>query len=369
MAKKLTLEDCQETARTKGGKCLSKEYKNTKEKILWQCVAGHKWNARFDDVRQGKWCPFCAGTIKHTLDDCQAIAKSKNGVCLSNEYIDNETNLEWECCFGHIWKASYGNIAKRKNGTWCPVCSGNTKHSIQDCMFAAEMFGGKCLSTKYKNSDSSLTWKCSEGHVWNASYGSVRQGKWCPYCAGKHCNSIVLCNDLAKSKGGRCISESFIKTTDQIEWECSKGHRWHTSLNNIKNGGSWCPQCRLYGKTQRFIYVIICNLFPQYKVEYNFNKFDWLKTSPKGKQQLDIYVKEIGLAIEYDGRQHFEPIECWGGDHALAETKRRDRIKNKKIKKHPNDIKFFVRFNYREKITEDLIIMKLEKYGLAVENI
>ena len=41
----------------------------------------------------------------------------------------------------------------------------------------------------------------------------------------------------------------------------------------------------------------------------------------------------IGL-IEYDGRQHFEPIDVFGGQEGFAKTKKRDEIKNIYCKTH-----------------------------------
>ena len=38
------------------------------------------------------------------------------------------------------------------------------------------------------------------------------------------------------------------------------------------------------------------------------------------------------MAIEYDGKQHFEPIKHYGGDIAFAELKKRDEIKNEYCK-------------------------------------
>ncbi|GBC07389.1 hypothetical protein RclHR1_07430001 [Rhizophagus clarus] len=28
-----------------------------------------------------------------------------------------------------------------------------------------------------------------------------------------------------------------------MQWRCASGHEWTTSLNNIKNGKTWCPYC------------------------------------------------------------------------------------------------------------------------------
>ena len=44
--------------------------------------------------------------------------------------------------------------------------------------------------------------------------------------------------------------------------------------------------------------------------------------------ELDFFCAELSLAIEYDGRQHFEPIKNWGGEDALEEIQRRDKEKN-----------------------------------------
>lgn len=43
---------------------------------------------------------------------------------------------------------------------------------------------------------------------------------------------------------------------------------------------------------------------------------------------FDLYIPMLNLCIEYDGRQHFEPIEHWGGIDGLLFTKTNDSIKN-----------------------------------------
>jgi len=49
---------------------------------------------------------------------------------------------------------------------------------------------------------------------------------------------------------------------------------------------------------------------------------EWL-----GGLELDIYVPSRKLAFEYQGEQHFHPIEIWGGEAALEETRIRDERK------------------------------------------
>ena len=46
-----------------------------------------------------------------------------------------------------------------------------------------------------------------------------------------------------------------------------------------------------------------------------------------GLLSVDIYVPSERLAIEYQGQQHFDPVDLFGGDEALAKTQARDSRK------------------------------------------
>jgi hypothetical protein len=43
--------------------------------------------------------------------------------------------------------------------------------------------------------------------------------------------------------------------------------------------------------------------------------------------ELDIYLPEEGLALEYQGQQHFHPVKAWGGEEALRAVQARDARK------------------------------------------
>ena len=57
------------------------------------------------------------------------------------------------------------------------------KLTITEMQEIAHSRGGKCLSTKYINSITNLDWECSEGHRWNATPESVKGGTWCRVCS------------------------------------------------------------------------------------------------------------------------------------------------------------------------------------------
>ena len=63
------------------------------------------------------------------------------------------------------------------------------------------------------------------------------------------------------------------------------------------------------------------------------------------------------MAIEYQGKQHFEPIEIFGGIEAFEEQQKRDKLK--RDLSDQNGIKL-VYINYWEDITSALILERVE---------
>lgn len=349
-----SIEDCQNYAKQKQGRCLSVIYK-PKEKLVWQCKKGHQWEAKWNWIKNQKsWCVECLGLKKKTIEDCQALASKKQGKCLSVNIKNNKHFLLWECKEGHRWNAKY-NVIQR--GHWCPACAKCKKHTIEDCQKSAQEKNGKCLSDIYVNARTKMKWECSKGHQWDAVYSSVCIGQWCLKC--KCLNSRLTleeCQKLASQKNGLCLSEVYENMKMKLLWMCELGHKWKANLHQIKVGNAWCPYCS-YGKSQKELYQIIKNIFKDYELEYNFRGFDWLKKRIKKshKMELDIYIPKIKLGIEYDGIQHFEPIDFFGGKKTFKRIKENDNIKNKLIQSHPEDIKIFIRIPYWENITEENI--------------
>jgi len=379
---KLTLEEMQKLAEERGGKCLSSKYVNIDTKLQWQCSAGHHWEATPNKIKQGRWCPQCRNfsericreafkqifgtdfkpcwpdwlvneegnrmeldgyspTLKlafehqgsqhfeityytptpekldairrrdqkkkelcekkgitlievgyllgmfrpndtqfndqiknyigglcrdkgvtlpenfetlsldlfkayqpKLLEEIQAIAEKKGGQCLSDYYMGSATPLEFECSAGHRWGATPGKI---KQGTWCPVCAGNRKGTIEGMRAIAKERGGNCLSKKYLGAHKKLLWQCSAGHQWEATPDTIKQGRWCPKCGiisrtEKRKGTIEEMHIIAEAKGGKCFSIDYVNAHTKLQWKCAKGHQWEATPHSIKRG-RWCPMC------------------------------------------------------------------------------------------------------------------------------
>lgn len=238
---KPTITDIQLLARKKGIKCLSEKYTNNHQKLNWQCSKGHEWMTTLKVIKKGFGCPHCSHCAKLTISEMKAIAVKHKGKCLSSEYLTNRAKLKWQCKEGHIWEAVPHNI---KQGQWCPFCAGTMKQSIQDMQDIAKQRGGKCLSQKYIHANSKLKWQCKEGHVWMAKPGKIKFGSWCPFCAQTVKLTIGKMKLLAKQHNGKCLSTKYIDNKTKLKWQCVNGHKWMAAPGTIISG-HWCKQCFL----------------------------------------------------------------------------------------------------------------------------
>lgn len=124
------------------------------------------------------------------------------------------------------------------------------------------------------------------------------------------------------------------------EWERLKREslkKRRTLINMVENlardefgykriGESWVAETLLYYEIRQ--------AFAPLAVLHHASP-DWL-----GKQHLDIFIPELRIAVEYQGLQHDEPVEYFGGKAAFEKTRIRDEKKQELCKKH--DVKLIL---------------------------
>jgi hypothetical protein len=72
--------------------------------------------------------------------------------------------------------------------------------------------------------------------------------------------------------------------------------------------------------------------------------------------ELDVYIEELNMGIEYQGVQHFKPITHWGGETSFLKLIERD--KRKKILCSNLGIEL-IYFNYDEELSSEYVKQKL----------
>ena len=72
-------------------------------------------------------------------------------------------------------------------------------------------------------------------------------------------------------------------------------------------------------KHELSLFHTVRRLYPDTLYQY---RPDWL-----GRQSLDLYIPSLRTAIEYQGIQHYLPVEFFGGEEALSQRRDLDRVK------------------------------------------
>lgn len=108
-------------------------------------------------------------------------------------------------------------------------------------------------------------------------------------------------------------------------------------------------------KGQAALAQLVTQLYPDAICEYGA---PWLNG-----QRIDVFVPSVGLAIEYQGEQHYEAIEFFGGKAGLHETQLRDKKKADACAKAAITL---IAWRYSETISADALRRKLQAAGIPM---
>lgn len=356
---RLNIEYFQDYAKNKGGRCLSKVYKLKRAPLLFQCQKGHEFLLAPSKLfERGYWCPTCTGRKRrHSASSINEHCKTRNWKFLSKEFRTVDDKYLFECDKGHKVKMIAQNVLKNVG---CRTCAGKALLSIDDFHAIAKVKGGKCLSTRFKTSKDKLEFECKEGHRWKASASSVKNsGAWCRKCAGLELGTIEEMQQLAESKGGKCLSKKYVNNATKLKWQCANGHTpWHATPRDIKHSDSWCPYCTGYRNELRVKYLL----------EILFNKEFQKTREVLGKRfELDGFNEELRIAFEYNGAQHYEEVHFFSKSQTLE--KRQAIDKEKKRLCETLNITLIVVPHYNSETDSelyDLIIKELNSNGVKL---
>lgn len=79
--------------------------------------------------------------------------------------------------------------------------------------------------------------------------------------------------------------------------------------------------------------------------------------------EIDIFISDLKIGIEYQGIQHFKPVDYWGGAEALKKLKQRDIQKKAICEKEGIKLIYFY---HDEGLSNELVIQKLKSNGISV---
>lgn len=119
--------------------------------------------------------------------------------------------------------------------------------------------------------------------------------------------------------------------------------------NQVRKNSGYKEVGSIYN--EMLIFKFFTDNFNSYDIAYQYSP-QWL-----GRQRFDVYIKSLNIAIEYNGKQHYQPIEFFGGDKGFENLVRLDLLKRKKCLE--NDCILF-EIKYDEDINHSLLDIKNE---------
>lgn len=102
--------------------------------------------------------------------------------------------------------------------------------------------------------------------------------------------------------------------------------------------------------SEKHLYDIIRVRYPN---AVSQQRFPWL-----GRQSLDIYIPSKKTAIEYQGEQHYRPVDIFGGRKQYRRQRKLDKKKKRLCRRHKIRLLYF---SYRQDAPNRLHWKKIYK--------
>lgn len=289
-------------------------------------------------VHLRKGCPECSEEQLRIgkRDDFIAAANTKHGDRYDYsrvEWVNATTKVRIVCPeHGDFWQEPWRHLSSAAGCLKCGwVATGQSLSLTQD------EFLGKAVirhgpiydysEVEYRNNHTKVVVICGKHGRFLVAPEKHLCGTGCPACGRIRTGEKLRTTPetfvkQAKLVHGDRYDYSCVRYIDsEQKWEiaCTKHGPWTVSLTNHIGRASGCPKCTV-SIGHELIRTVLVSLNTRFEEEKRFLGL--------GALRYDFFVADRKLLIEYDGIQHFEPIEVFGGAEALRKTKLRDRRKN-----------------------------------------
>lgn len=318
---------------------LLSEYKGIPEPIFVKNpVCKHDWWASVSNlIHNHSGCPVCAKEsriqknknngrnlvlekIKKLLPDCLEIIGEYEG-------YDRPLMIRCKNC-GKIFNFTPHSIISGQVA-WCKCAIPTAKlHRKKVKAYVGDEFivNGIKVKGPYKGANERYSCTCMEKqHDFITVLSYLEAGHGCPFCANEHRNdrrSDKSRDDFfaALERNGERLAEGFDYegSATKVGVVCKRHGTYYTTPSSYK-AGHGCPRCAC-----RIGEEIATNGF---KERFPDALFQYPIVVDGRTYRFDAFSPKANMALEYNGRQHYEEIETWKG--SLRATVERDAIKRK----------------------------------------
>ena len=307
------------------------------KRFWWQCkICGNEWQTSVANRVAGKGCPICSKR-KQGISKVENLIKKQGSFAehypqLLEEWDYEKNDVEphtltknstkkiwWKCKVCNFsWQATIYHRTLRNQG--CPACNNSVVTETNNLVTShpeilKKWNYSKNLDINPENvtagSNKKVWWVCDKGHEWRATVSAITNGNTCPICCGQQV--LVGYNDLATvnptlakewhpTKNGDLLPTQFTAGSSRMKiwWLCSHGHEYQAKIAN-RSQGTGCPLCDKERKTS----------FPEQAIFYYLGLLTHAENRHlyDGKTEIDIFLPEYNIGIEYDGYFYHQDSE------------------------------------------------------------
>lgn len=375
---KLLLYDVNKEFEKKGLRLLEKTYINAKTKLRFECPIHQDFEQKitYDSLMHGGGCKKCSinrarENMKYSFEYVQKQFEKHGYTLLDETYLNSHSKLRYKCNT-HPDKELFTTYNRLQQGNGCPYCSQRIRPSYEEVKSEFEYRGYILVSKNYTNSKSLLKFRCLKHSTeeMRISYDKFKQGGGCKYCSyeilgDKRKMDIEKVREYFESKNYSLITTEYYNSHQKLEYRCNLHYDLiqKISLSNLKFNSGGCTLCNSPSKAEDQIIEILYDLGISFQKQYRIKECKNIKPLPF---DFAIFINEqIVCLIEYDGIQHFKPIEYFGGEVAFKETKKRDNIKSEYCQL--NNIPL-IRIPYWEYADIEYILLNILSYFQLIDS-
>ena len=283
---------------------------------------------------RGHRCPYCAGLAKKT------DAKFKHEVSdlvggeytFLEPYVNNKTKImvKHNKC-DNVYKVRPSDFL---NGVRCPYCFGTPKKTdVQFKKEVKEITGNEyTFLDSYVNALTKIRVKHNKcGHTYEVQPNNFLSGSRCPYCFGtpRKTNAQFRQEIYNLVDEEYNFLDKYVDSYTKLRVKHNKcGNIYEVTPHAFISLNNRCPYCNSpKGET------IISRILDTLSINYEYQKiFDDLKDT--NLLSYDFFIPDQNLLIEYQGLQHYKPIEHFGGETTFNRQQKHDKMKADYAKDH-----------------------------------
>jgi very-short-patch-repair endonuclease len=241
---------------------------------------------------------------------------------------------------------------KHLKGSGCTKCAKKYRKNQFDFLKECKCVHGDLYDYSksiYKNEKTKVIIICKiHGDFLQAPEKHIKRKHHCPDCGKPNffkpfdtIDNFIRKSNLIHNNKYDYSNVNYIRSNIKVCIICSiHGDFWQTPSSHLKGRG--CPKCK-QSKGEKQIEQWLKENNLKYIRQQKFK--DCINPLTNYFLYFDFYLSDYNICIEFDGTQHFKPIEYWGGMEHFKQQQFKDEIKNHFCEE--NNIKL-IRISYKE---------------------